>query len=73
MNTYRIDLKIAGTGYITARDEFEASRLLTEAFGDGEVTDNIGALIGVEGVSLSPAFTFYGPYPGAELEEIHNG
>lgn len=77
---FTVDVQIAGTAYIKAESREEADRklaefILTDAASpelrdDGETVSGLGLESPeLPEVSLSPAVTVIGVYPGAEFEE----
>ncbi len=71
MTVFSIDVQLAATLYIVA-DTLEEAQAKLEAF---ELYEDIRESIEdcmfdeLEGESISPAMTYYGPYPGQTLQE----
>lgn len=78
MPIYQIDMQVCATAYIRAKNADEARKIAEElTYGSPAIADS-GGDVEVSGrrfddpdlpdVSLSPAMTIHGPWPGAEIE-----
>lgn len=78
MNIYSIDVQVCATAYIRANNEKEARKVaeglqdsspdILDAGGDVEVSGLAFDNPDLPDVSLSPAMTIHGVWPGAEVE-----